>query len=240
MGIDKTIVGLQNTINTLSELDQRLNRNVENFVGQIPTQVNSGNVRNKKPVIWQISGLPEKYTVPDLIMKINPQNINCSYTQLINRKRTIGGFIEEHWGEQLDTVSASGKTNQFMGPRGLTNFERRSTDSFRNFEKLIAIFRNNGSLFHESTGKIIAQGWVIMNYDNCIYKGYFENFNVNEIAEKPFELSYDFSFKITQEVYPGRVSSFRSVTTIGVPGTPKSDRTTLDIVNLPIGVTTNG
>jgi len=236
MAIDKVISGLQNTVNYLTERDIRLNRNVENFAGNPPSQVSAGSVRNKKAIIWQISGLPDKYKVPDLIMKINPQNLGCNYTQLINRKRTLGGFIEEHWGEQLDTLSASGKTGQFIGQSGLTSAERRKTEAFKNFENLIAIYRNNGSLFHESTGKIIAQGWVVMNYDNCIYRGYFENFSISEIADKQFELSYNFTFKVTLEIYPGRVKSFRSVTTVGRPGVPKNDRVTLDIVNVPNGV----
>lgn len=236
MAIDKTISNLQNTINYLTEKDIRLNRNAENFGGTPPSQVSAGSVRNKKAIIWQIDGLPEKYKISDLIMKINPQNLSSNYTQLINRKRTLGGFIEEHWGEQLDTLSASGKTGQFFGQNGLTNARRRETEAYKNFEKLIAIYRNNGSLFHESTGKIIAQGWVVMNYDDCIYKGYFENFGVSEIADKQFELSYNFTFKVTLEVYPGRVKSFRSVTTAGKIGTPKNDRVTLDIVNVQNGV----
>jgi hypothetical protein len=234
MGIDNVISGLQNTVNYLSEKDVRLKSKIEQL-GLSLSPVESGSIKNKKAIIWQVTNLPDKYKVPDLVMKINPQNLSCTYSQLINRKRTLGGFIEEHWGEQFDMISASGKTGQFFGVNGLTNANRRDTEAYRNFENLIAIYRNNGSLFHESSNKIIAQGSVVMNYDNCIYKGYFENFSISEIAEKQFELTYNFSFKVTQEVYPGRVKSFRNVTTVNRPGAPKNDRITLDIVNLQNG-----
>jgi len=232
MGIDKVISGLQNTVNYLSDVDSRLQRS---DLGTY-TAVQSGNVKNKKSVIWQIDGIPDKYKVPDLIMKINPSNLSSNYSQLINRKRTLGGFIEEHWGEQLDSISASGKTGQFVNKLGLTNFTRRDTAAYNDFQNLIAIYRNNGVLYDSFTNRIIAQGSVVMNYDSNIYKGYFENFTITESADKPFELNYDFSFKVTQEVYPGRMKSFRSVTTVSRVGELRNDRVTLDITNASSGV----
>jgi hypothetical protein len=237
--ISDDIIGLQNTITTINETDQRLNKNVQRYTGTtIPSQVVQNQIRNKKLIIWQIGGLPEQYTLPDLIMKINPENLNSQYSQLINHKRTWGGFIEEHWGEQLDSLSASGKSAQFYGELGLTNEGRRDTDNFKAFNNFIAMYRNNGTLYDPKTGRILAQGYVTMNYDDAVYRGYFENFSLNELAKKPFELQYDISFKITKEVFPGRVLSFSNITTVLKPGALRNDRTTLDIVNIPNGTTT--
>ena len=236
--VSDAIVGLQNTVNTISETDIRLNKNVERYTGvPIPQQVVQNTIRNKKLIIWQIGGLSDQYRLPDLIMKINPENLNSQYTQLVNHKRTWGGFVEEHWGEQLDSISSSGKTAQFYGELGLTNQGRRDTDNFKDFEKFIALYRNNGTLYDPKTGRIVAQGYVTMNYDDAVYRGYFDNFSLDEIAEKPYELQYDFSFKVTKEVYPGRVLTFSNITTVFKPGALRNDRTTLDIVNIPNGTT---
>ena len=114
------ITGLNNTINTVVDLDTSLRNAVQKFTNTpFPSQTKSGTVTNRKLIIWQIEGLPEKFKLADLMMSINPKNLNSNYTQLINRKRTHGGFIEEHWGEQLDSLSASGTTKQFFGAHGL-------------------------------------------------------------------------------------------------------------------------
>ena len=229
-------IGLQNTIDKINATDNRLKRNVQQYTGvNIPSQVNNQSVRNKKLIIWQIGGLPTSYTLPDLTMKINPENLNTQFSQLLNRKRTWGGFIEEHWGEQLDSLSASGISSQFYSELGLTNESRRDTDSFKEFEKFINVYRNNGTLYDQKTGAILVQGYVVMNYDNAIYKGYFESFSLNEIAEKQYQLQYDFSFKVTKEIYPGRISTFSNITTVSQPNSLKNDRVSLDVVNIQTG-----
>jgi len=233
MPIDDTIIGLQNTLTALRNDDELLRRKTEEFTGQpFPTPVGSNKILNRKPIIWQIDGIPDKYRLPDLTMSINPQNLSSDYKQLINRKRTIGGFVEEHWGEELDTLSASGRTSTFYGLLGLTNYARRDTQGFKEFEKFVNIYRNNGTLFDEKTGMIVAQGSVIMNYDSAVYQGYFESLSIDETGEKPFELEYNFSFKVTFEKYPGRIRSFRNITTVTQPGAIRNDHVTLDIVGL--------
>ena len=235
MGIDSAITGLQGIADSIQQSNQNLKNKVEQATGEpFPSPyVSSGIVVNRKAIIWQIKDLPDKFTLPDLVMRINPDNLNSSYSQLINRKRTLGGFIEEHWGEQLDTLSASGRTGQFIGDKGLTNVKSRTTKSYREFEKFVSMYRNNGTLYDEGTGAILAQVFVVMNYDSAIYNGYFENFSISEVADKPFELKYTFSFKVTHEVFPGRIMSFQSVTTVTRPNAPKNDRVTLDITTVP-------
>jgi len=233
MSVDSTITGLQNTIIALSETDNKLRRVTEEFTGQpFPVQVSNNKVLNRKPIIWQIRDLPDKYKLPDLIMQINPRNLSSIYKQLINRRRTIGGFCETHWGEELDELSSSGRTQNFYGQFGLTNEDRRDTQGFMEFEKFVNIYKNNGTLFDEKSSMIVAQGSVVMNYDSAVYRGYFDSLSINEIGDKQFELEYDFSFKVTQELYPGRIKSFRNVTTVLKPGAPRNDHITLDITSI--------
>jgi hypothetical protein len=233
MAINDAIIGLQKTVDVLTAADVRLRQNTEQFTGQpFPNPVGNNKILNRKPLIWQIRDIPNKYQLPDLTMSINPQSLSSDYKQLLNRKRTIGGFVEEHWGEELDTLSSSGRTATFYGPLGLTNYARRDTQGFLEFQKFVNIYRNNGTLFDEKTSLIVAQGSVILNYDSAVYRGYFESLSITESGDKPFDLQYEFSFKITQELYPGRMKSFRNVTTVTQPGVLRNDRVTLDIVGL--------
>jgi hypothetical protein len=230
MAINDATTGLKNTINTINELDLRLRKNTEAFTNKpFPAQVGQGTVTNKKPIIWQIRDIPDKYKLPDLAMNINPDSLKSSYKQLIRRKRTLGGFLEEHWGEELDSLSLSGKSATFFGELGLTNKTRRDTDAYREFEKLTSIYRNNGTLYDEKSGTIVAQGSVIMIYDSVVYRGFFESFEINEIAEKQFNLQYSLAFKVSQELFPGRIKSFINTTTVLRPGANKNDVVTLDI-----------
>lgn len=227
---DDTITGLGNTIKEIQKRDADIISRTEVITGTpIRSSVASGTIQNPKVIIWQVKGIAQSLNVPDLIMKINPSNLDESYTQLINRKRSLGGFIEEHWGEQLDSLSASGTTRSFFGPNGLTNQNRRDTEGYKEFEQLVNIYRNNGSIYNERTGQIVAQGTIVMNYDDYIYQGYFETFSIKEVNNRPYNLDYDFTFKVTYEEYPGRVKSFKNITTVLSPGSP-SNRVTLNIL----------
>jgi hypothetical protein len=227
---NSTIIGLQNTISNIIDVDTVLRNQVQKFTNTpFPDQVSSTSVKNRKSIIWQIQGLPSNLSLADLMMSINPRNLNISYSQLINRKRTHGGFIEEHWGEQLDELSASGTTRQFYGATGLTNLNRRDSTGWMEYDKLLTYYRNNGSIYDDKTSKIVAQGTVVMNYDSAIFNGYFEKLSIVESADKPYCLDYDFSFKVTAEVFPGRIQSFANITTIPTVDAVQNDNVSIDI-----------
>jgi hypothetical protein len=129
-------------------------------------------------------------------------------------------------------LSASGLTGSFNGELGLTNEKRRDTAAFQEFEKLITMYRNNGSVYDARSSQIVAQGFVVMNYDSAIYQGFFESFSIDEVNDKQFNLQYQFSFKVTQEVFPGRMQSFKNITMVPRQGAPINDNVTLDITTL--------
>jgi hypothetical protein len=161
--------------------------------------------KSKLPIIWTIEGIPNP--PPALTMLINPANMDLSFSPLINETRTLGGFIQEFWGEQLTTLSASGQTAIFYDTSGITNKNSRNSESYQNFIKLINIYKNNGKDYSDTfstaalkanPNKIISFGTIIMQYGGKKYEGFFESFSVKEIAQKPFNLEYDFTFKITK------------------------------------------
>jgi hypothetical protein len=162
--------------------------------------------QNPVPISWSIKGAAN---VPSLTMLVNPANLDTSYTPLITETRTLGGFIHEFWGEQLTTLSASGKTALFFDDDGLTNKNSRSTESYQYFMTLLNLYKNNGKGYYTSfkTGsdspvalranptKITSLGVVSMVFDKKQYDGYFESFTYTEDATTPFNLEYSLVFK---------------------------------------------
>jgi len=169
-----------------------------------------GAKKNTKAIVFRIDGLREE--PPSLTMLINPANLDLSYTSLVNETRTMGGFVQEFWGEQLTSLSASGQTALFINNgEGITNENLRDTEAYSNFIRLMNIYKNNGKEYIDETSKltlstkanpnrIVKFATIIMTYIGREYHGYFEGFTFKESAEKPFHFDYDFSFKITRIV----------------------------------------
>src|SRR6478736_6967307 len=71
--------------------------------------------------------------VPELRMHVNPSELEFQYKKIINRFRTRGGWVEEHWGDELDVVNVTASTGSFMNPGGgLAVSERDKTLSMVN------------------------------------------------------------------------------------------------------------
>ena len=160
-----------------------------------------GAKQNRQALIWRIDGLPE--LIPDLTMLINPQNLDVSYQPLITETRTLGGFVQEFWGEQLTSISGAGRTAMFYNDNGLTVADAKASEAYHNFIRLVNIYKNNGKVYTPSAAnvnRISAVGTVILSYVEKQYEGFFESFNLKVLSEKPFTLDYDFSFKVLRTV----------------------------------------
>ena len=108
---------------------------------------------------------------------------------------------------------------------GLNRYNRSKSLSFKNLYKLLYIFRNNGAIYQNETmpresTKLIQQsgypyinhripkvieneknridrlGDVKMYYDQTIYVGAFDTFSINEDANSPYTLEYNFQFTV--------------------------------------------
>jgi len=154
------------------------------------------------PISWTIKG---DANVPSLTMLVNPANLDITFSPLINETRTLGGFIHEFWGEQLTSLSATGRTAMFVdSEKGITNKEARYTESYQYFMSLLNIYKNNGKGYFKNFDtnatkanptKIASLGIVSMYYDLKQYDGYFETFTYTESADKPFSLEYSLAFR---------------------------------------------
>jgi hypothetical protein len=134
--------------------------------------------------------------LPPLYMQVNPQNLKQSFKKKTNRIQTIGGFVEQYWGDELDTMTVSASTGGFVHPNlGYTNVERTKTTPYFKFQDILDIYRNNGNTY-DNMGRVVKRGSVIIFFDPGTYLGYFDNFEWSEDASSPFKFLFSFTFKV--------------------------------------------
>lgn len=164
--------------------------------------------RNPNSIKWEILDFDSEKgilinVVPPLMMDINPSELVVTYKQIKNLTRTFGGFVEEHWPEELDTVSSSGTTAMFYTDKrdtynapGLTVLDRRNSEAYANFQTLVNIYRNNGKVYDTKRTSIKRIAKVRMHYNEKVYEGHFTSFTIKEDANNLFCLEYDFAFEV--------------------------------------------
>jgi hypothetical protein len=139
--------------------------------------------------------------VPSLQLHVNPSSMGMSYRKNISRNRTRGGFVEEHFGDELDTVQISASTGTFFSfDSGPSTVDRHRTLAMVNFQEVLALYRNNACVY-DSKGVIIAQGFVTINWDNYKFNGQFSNFTWEETAENPFRYTFNFNFEVHRTTF---------------------------------------
>ena len=168
----------------------------------------------------QIS-LEQMRRTPPLRMLVNPTSFKPSEEKVIaDGSFSRNGTIVEHWGEQQIKISASGRLAGFYSldvggssvtegaagsSPGLGRMARNFSESYQNFLSLYLIYRNNGTIWLENTfagekspkaNNLALVGSVYIYYDNVLYIGSFDSFNVTESDDKPFTLEYDYSFTV--------------------------------------------
>lgn len=135
-----------------------------------------------------------------LYMQYNPQTWNHSYKKIITRTQTLGAYIEEYWGDELDTISATSTTGGFITQdHGYTTFFRTESKPYQKFQDILDIYNNNGNVY-DARGTIVKKGAILMYYDEGSYVGFFESFNYSEDSLNPYRFTFDFTFKITKSI----------------------------------------
>jgi hypothetical protein len=171
-----------------------------------------------KPMVFELAiDLPP----PPFVLLLNPNSLEIRLTPKVSesRRRWIdrrdSGYILQAHHDDLDVLTADGRSAQFYNDGGLTSENRQESIAWDNIEKLVAIYRNNGKNFNKnpnrkSTGVITSVGSVSIYYDSKVYIGSFNSFNVTESQDQQFSVNFNFEFK----VYETRSSL---TTNIGIP-----------------------
>ncbi len=136
------------------------------------------------------------------MMLVNPSNMTHGKTSTVPSVYTRKGFITQMWGPNQDLITATGKTAAFMvDGSGLTNVARRRSFSYANFLAFLYSYRNNGYLMLDPTkfGEYLTRvinivHGVEITYDNQVFTGHFNNFTLDEAADRPFLFDYNFEF----------------------------------------------
>lgn len=169
--------------------------------------------KGTRPVVFDIlapdmetSILPENLK---MVLHVNPVSMTFSYSKLVERIQTKGGYVEQHWGDAPATISFSMVTGGFMRLfSGLSNVTgggwetygtRRETIAYDKFLDMLALFHHNGSVY-DVRGQIVFQGAIKVTFDGGIYIGWFSSFNVDEAAEKPYQFTLSAEFSIKHEI----------------------------------------
>lgn len=161
---------------------------------------------------------------PPLRFLVNPSNFKQGMEKISNDGNwTRNGPIVEHWGDGQDKLDFSGKVAAFMaldanspnpddagGGPGLTRIARTYSAGYQNFLSLWMFYRNNGGIFNLSgqsataTGsmwsRLSMMGTVYIFYDDTLYFGSFDSFDVTEEDTAPFTLSYSIQFTVRASV----------------------------------------
>jgi hypothetical protein len=135
-----------------------------------------------------------------LVMHVNPENFSENHIKKVERIQTRGGFVEQHWGDELTDINADGSTGAFMNIyTGLSSVLRRKTIAWDRYRDLHDLYRNNGSVY-DPYGNIVLQGNIMLMYDRGTYLGYFRSFEAEEEDEQPYTFRVSWTFKVQEEL----------------------------------------
>jgi len=143
--------------------------------------------------------------LPPLRLLVNPQQFFVKGSKIVTDGNwSRYGPIIEHWGDEQDVISASGKVAAFYTAQtGLTRAARQFSASWRNFQSLYLLYKNNGGVYlkdpFDTTGqskRLTYVGSIYIYYDGILYVGSFTNFNITEEDSAPYTVSYSFEFQV--------------------------------------------
>jgi len=151
-------------------------------------------------VKYQMNNQPDP--ILGLILMVNPAAASVNMSKIINRTQTMVGWLEEHWGEEMDTITFQGSSAAFLyAPEGLATAEtRKQTPSYIEMKRLISIMNANGAVF-DDWGLVKERVYIQVSYDYASYRGYIESFDITEAAESPYRFVYTITFKAEKTIY---------------------------------------
>lgn len=139
------------------------------------------------------------------MLLVNPVNMTHGKTSSVQASYTRKGWVTQMWGPNQDLLTSTGKTAAFMDSgTGLTNLGRTRSASYVNFLAFLFSYRNNGyqmldptALGERLTRVINLVHGVEIDYDGQIFTGHFNNFTIDEGADRPYLFDYNFEFVCT-------------------------------------------
>lgn len=202
-----------------------------------PNYVHGADTRNHYiPLAFQVTSPYDyhKALLPHaLIMHVNPSSFAETFNKKLERIQTLGGFVEQHWGDDLSEISGDQSTGAFINLyTGLSSVLRQRTIAWDRYQDLYDLFRNNGSVY-DPYGNIVLQGWILLMYDRGTFVGTFRSFSMEETDDSPFAFKLNWSFKVEKII--------QQIPQNSIPLTPRSasfqsrNGTTGNAIKPPVG-----
>jgi hypothetical protein len=147
---------------------------------------------------------------PPLRMIVNPKQFSVKGEKIVSDGNWgRNGPIVEHWGNNQDKISCSGQVTGFYaadvenasGP-GLTRMARNYSAAWQNFQSLYLFYKNNGGVYSQdfaasdNSRNLSMLGSIYIYYDNIMYLGSFDSFNISEADTAPFAVDYSWEFTV--------------------------------------------
>jgi hypothetical protein len=101
----------------------------------------------------------EDFIVTTIRLNPNPSTLTINSSKKISRYTTMTRWVEEHWGDEIDSVSLSGSTFSFFGyfgqnnqdNTGLTVKNRDTTQAYRYIRELVKFYQTNGCIYQSGS-----------------------------------------------------------------------------------------
>lgn len=173
-----------------------------------PTSLTDSN-SDLKPFIISIYNQNEDVDRVSLALMVNPSDISIGQTFVSSDAYTREGWVSTLWGKNQMTINANCATAGFyVGGVGVSTFLRNFSIAFKNFIGFIGIFKNGGyyhfrgeqnkDLFNSDPGRVISvMDQIKISYDDVEYLGSFSSLTVDESAEMPFRIQFNFEFVVS-------------------------------------------
>ena len=163
----------------------------------------------RKQIVATQLALQKMQNTPPLRMLVNPSSFSVKGEKIVQDGNWgRNGPIIEHWGDNQDHISGSGNVAAFFaldatnasGP-GITRMARNFSQGYQNFMSLYLFYRNNAGIYlpDSDSGNYVnlsLLGSIYLYYDNILYLGSFDSFNITEDDTKAFTLNYTFEFVV--------------------------------------------
>lgn len=143
--------------------------------------------------------------VPGLLLMVNPSDFTRSFEPSVdNTVKGRYGNIVHVWLERPTVVSFSGVTaGQYVvdgeGNGGITGELRTYSASYLNLLSLLSVYKTNGIIYSgpEADLGIAMLGYsVFIYFDNFIYVGSFDSFEITDSDQKPHNMAYSCRFNV--------------------------------------------
>lgn len=144
-------------------------------------------------------------SIPGLLLMVNPSDFTRAFEPTVdNTVKGRYGNIVHVWLERPTVISMSGVTaGQYVvdseGNGGLAGELRTYSASYLNLLSLLSIYKTNGIIYSgpEADLGIAMLGYsVFIYFDNFIYVGSFDSFEITDTDMKPHNMAYSCRFNV--------------------------------------------